>query len=268
MDKEYQNYKKNRKIPKYIPLNVGIEDSDNLKIGTSVPKVLIIIPFRDLSYTKERTKQLYKFINHYMNNDSQLRLNASIIIVEQSNDGNPFNRGALLNIGFELGKNSNPDIYIFHDVDLLSSPKIYHLYNIYPEHPIHIGALWKTKYNFYTFFGGINSFNKEDFEKINGFPNTFYGWGGEDDAIFNRIAINDIPIYKPKISNNFSESLIQDLDKNENEDSKGSNVYKKRKIIEDLKNWKYDGLNSLKFEILEVKNFKSPYVLKFKVHIL
>lgn len=31
------------------------------------------------------------------------------------------------------------------------------------------------------------AFNQADFEAINGFPNTFWGWGGEDDEMYSRI---------------------------------------------------------------------------------
>lgn len=37
------------------------------------------------------------------------------------------------------------------------------------------------------YFGGVVAFNQEDFEAINGFPNTFWGWGGEDDEMYSRI---------------------------------------------------------------------------------
>lgn len=37
------------------------------------------------------------------------------------------------------------------------------------------------------YFGGVVAFNKADFEAINGFPNTFWGWGGEDDEMYSRI---------------------------------------------------------------------------------
>lgn len=29
------------------------------------------------------------------------------------------------------------------------------------------------------YFGGVVSFSEEDMKRINGYPNTFWGWGGE-----------------------------------------------------------------------------------------
>ena len=36
-----------------------------------------------------------------------------------------------------------------------------------------------------------------DLKKINGFPNHFWGWGGEDDAMLKRIKKHKLEIYKP-----------------------------------------------------------------------
>lgn len=36
------------------------------------------------------------------------------------------------------------------------------------------------------FFGGVSGLTVKQFEKINGFPNAFWGWGGEDDDLWNR----------------------------------------------------------------------------------
>lgn len=41
-----------------------------------------------------------------------------IFIIEQSTDGRKFNRGKLLNAGFDIARNDY-DVFIFHDVDLL-----------------------------------------------------------------------------------------------------------------------------------------------------
>jgi len=39
---------------------------------------------------------------------------------------------------------------------------------------------------YYNIFGGVTSFRPDVFELVNGFSNEFYGWGGEDDDMFNR----------------------------------------------------------------------------------
>ncbi len=37
-----------------------------------------------------------------------------------------------------------------------------------------------------TLFGGVEMFTKQHFEKINGFSNVFWGWGAEDDNLYQR----------------------------------------------------------------------------------
>jgi len=37
------------------------------------------------------------------------------------------------------------------------------------------------------FFGGVTSFRGDHFEKVNGFSNSFFGWGGEDDDLLKRL---------------------------------------------------------------------------------
>ena len=36
-------------------------------------------------------------------------------------------------------------------------------------------------------FGGVTALGKDLFKSVNGFSNLFYGWGGEDDDLYNRI---------------------------------------------------------------------------------
>jgi N-terminal domain of galactosyltransferase len=43
---------------------------------------------------------------------------------------------------------------------------------------------FRLPYN--SLFGGVTAFTPEHFELVNGFSNQYYGWGGEDDDMFNR----------------------------------------------------------------------------------
>jgi len=40
-------------------------------------------------------------------------------------------------------------------------------------------------------FGGIEAFSTAHFILVNGFSNKFFGWGGEDDDLFERYAASD-----------------------------------------------------------------------------
>ena len=52
---------------------------------------------------------------------------------------------------------------------------------------MHIAKLWNRYNNNDKYFGGIVAFSVQQFRLINGFPNNFWGWGGEDDEMMKRI---------------------------------------------------------------------------------
>ena len=143
-------------------------------------KIAIIVPFRDQESEKKRTKQLNTLVEYfksYLKDDEY-----KIFVVEQSNDQRKFNRGQLLNIGFEYAVKEGYNNFIFHDADLLPSDELKEYYENIPEiGPVHIAAVWDRYGSNQKYFGGIVVFNKKMFERINGYPNDFWGWGGEDD---------------------------------------------------------------------------------------
>lgn len=220
-------------------------------------KVAIIVPYRD-QIKENRKIQLKIFIKHiknFMNNYDKWK----IFIIKQNFDNLKFNRGKLLNIGFKEASKKGYNTFIFHDVDLLPEDSMFKLYTTYPNLPIHLGSLWKNKYDYETFVGGVISINKTHFEKINGFPNIFWGWGGEDDAFYFRLMINKIKILKP---------LVEDWGKiNEMEhgfNPNEGNEKKKENRNFDKINWKKNGLNNLTYT--KYKNVKYKRVTKIYIN--
>lgn len=55
-----------------------------------------------------------------------------------------------------------------------------------PEAPPLTPALLCHRLPYAGYFGGVSGLSKAQFLRINGFPNEYWGWGGEDDDIFNR----------------------------------------------------------------------------------
>ena len=152
------------------------------------PKVAIIVPFRDLHIEQERQAHLNKFIPYMTSFLAASGVAFRIYVIEQSNDGRKFNRGKLLNIGFLTARKEGAEVFIFHDVDLLPSTNLLPYYTSIPQGktPMHIASVWHRYTANPRYFGGVNAFNSTQFEAMNGFPNNFWGWGGEDDELFKR----------------------------------------------------------------------------------
>ncbi|XP_073979280.1 beta-1,4-N-acetylgalactosaminyltransferase bre-4-like [Rhodnius prolixus] len=152
------------------------------KSCVSMHKVAIIIPYRDrVSNLRDFLVYMHPFLQHQM-------LDYRIVIVEQD-EGRAFNRAKLFNVGFkESEKLDNFHCYIFHDVDLIPQ----NLNNVYgcTDLPRHMSANvdkfdYKVPYD--SILGGAVAILKEQFIQFNGFSNTFFGWGGEDDDFYNRV---------------------------------------------------------------------------------
>lgn len=237
--------------------------------------IAIIVPFRDLYKVQRRKEHLDQFLPH-MKSFLETQTNVShfhIYIIDQFNkDGRKFNRGKLLNIGFNIACNDEKELgitynsFIFHDVDLLPiGHEIAQYYNKIPTRPIHIGKCFTRYSNNPKYFGGIVSFNRNDFEKIDGFPNVYWGWGGEDDELFRRVKEANLTIeYPPK----HLDGSIQDIEQM-NLQEKLSSLRKNKhwkcnikwEVSDDLHKHKRDnpkprwwGLNNIEYDIIENKN--------------
>ena len=160
-------------------------EKSSKKMNVSKTKIGIIVPFRDTEESKPRTKQLAK-LTHFMKTYLS-GYDYKIFVIEQTNDKRKFNRGQLLNIGFEIAQKEDIDNFIFHDVDLLPSDDLKEYYINKPtDKPVHIASNWDRYGSNPNYFGGIVAFNEAMYSKINGYPNNFWGWGGEDDELLKR----------------------------------------------------------------------------------
>ena len=148
--------------------------------------VAIIVPYRD------RAAQLAVFLRHIHPFLQRQDLHYRVYIINQV-DQNLFNRAMLMNVGFaEAMKDFSWDCCIFHEDDR----------NLYtcPTQPRHMSvAVDKFKYKlpYKTIFGGVAALSVAHFRKLNGFSNQFWGWGGEDDDMADRIISHNLTITRP-----------------------------------------------------------------------
>ncbi|XP_046896952.1 beta-1,4-galactosyltransferase 5 [Hypomesus transpacificus] len=156
-------------------------------------KVAILVPFRN------RHEHLPILLNHLVPVLQSQRLQFAFYVIEQTGT-EPFNRAMLFNVGFkEAMKDMDWDCLVFHDVDhLMENDRNYYGCGEMPRH----FAVKLNKYSYMLpydeFFGGVSGLTVEQYRKINGFPNAFWGWGGEDDDLWNRVQYANYTVSRPQ----------------------------------------------------------------------
>jgi hypothetical protein len=154
-------------------------------------KTTILIPYRN------RKQHLDFFLNNSVPLLQTFISDLKIVILQQSNDNRHFNRGALLNVGFTEYKNST-NFFITHDVDLNPYENTINTYYVQDISENQIKGIYTSASNT---LGGIIKVSSNTIHKINGFPNSFWGWGVEDKALQNRAEFFNISISKNILNN-------------------------------------------------------------------
>lgn len=203
----------------------------------SLYKVAIVIPYRArLTNLKDFLAYMHPFLQKQM-------LEYRIIVVEQTSK-RPFNRAKLFNIGFkEAEKIEDNHCYIFHDVDLIPQ----NLNNIYACTPLarHMSAnidVFDYKVPYDQIIGGAVAILKKRFIEVNGFSNTFFGWGGEDDDFYNRVTRNGSKICR------FAPDVSQYIMLSHKKQKPSADRY--YFLLSGKERFDTDGLNSLKYTVL------------------
>jgi hypothetical protein len=276
------------------------KSSNHNSVSEGKTSVAIIVPYRDIHPKQNRAKHLKQFVPFMLQFLSkqlskQTIIDYHIYIIEQSNDARKFNRGKLLNIGFDVARKNRArrksktdpdsddnkmfdhDVFIFHDVDLLPTNEelLGPYYTQFPKVPIHIARVWDRYSNNPKYFGGIVSFSSSDMKRINGYPNTFWGWGGEDDEMQNRCEKLNLKWKSPVLTGSAAARgngtpIITDLEEM-NITQKLSFLRSNRKwkcnvkweaLDEHEKTWRSNGLADLDYKILAMTDLDTENMRK------
>lgn len=203
-------------------------------------KVAIIIPYRD------RVSHLSVLLHHLHPILQRQQVDYTIFVVEQAGTGK-FNRAMLMNVGaLEALRHYPFNCFIFHDVDLLLEDDR----NLYtcPEQPRHMSiAIDNMKYRlpYNDIFGGVSAMTVEQFRTVNGFSNKFWGWGGEDDDMSNRIKHHGFFISRYPANVGRYTMLSHKKD--------NPNPRRYQYLHEGKKRYSSDGLNSVKYRLLDTQ---------------
>ena len=205
----------------------------------------IVIPFREQAHF-DRHAQLDALVQKLRQG---VRCEHCVVVVEQCDDGHLFNRGKLLNVGFRLMP-PHCSTLIFHDVDLIPCDQLLQHYTEAPG-VCHLGARWARYNDNPKYFGGVLRIDDRSFRKINGFPNTFWGWGGEDDALYRRVIAMGLPITVPhsgKYTDMERMTLRHKLDLLKDEGLKCMDKWEQ--LRDDPRSWRCNGISSVDFHVM------------------
>ena len=221
--------------------------------------IAIITIFRD---NQENTRQYHK--NLFLEKISSLKKygHFDVYLIEQSKDNCKFNIGKLKNIGFQkaIESKNKYDFFIFTDADIIPDKQLAPYY-FRPVKGVSCLATRGTRYSHQVsskcFMGSCLGFDPKSFQQINGYPNNFWGWGGEDEAILIRANLRKINIFEPRkgsiidLEVNQSgqkiklQDKLEDLKKNKNKE----NTKNEKEILEPTI-WTQNGLSNLDYQLL------------------
>ncbi|XP_053547238.1 beta-1,4-galactosyltransferase 3 [Bombina bombina] len=203
-------------------------------------KTAIIIPHRN---REQHLKYLLYYLHPFL---QRQQLIYGIYIIHQAGNST-FNRAKLLNVGFkEAMKDEDWDCMFFHDVDLIpEDDRNLYICDRFPKHASLAMDKFGYKLPYKSYFGGVSALSPEQYMKMNGFPNNYWGWGGEDDDIAVRVALSGMLISRPSVQHGRYKMIKHGHDKGNEQNPKRFNLLAKTR-----RTWKQDGMNSLQYTLL------------------
>ena len=237
-------------------------------------RVVVIVPFREDGSGRE--SQLSALLARLRS--MFLPGECLVVVAEQADDGRKFNRGQLLNAAFKHLRETHASsldvretLYCFHDCDMLPDASLAAHYLRGPPVPARSGEENDAssssssvrgfvrvlcadggRYDADACFGGVTIYDQQGFEATNGYPNGFWGWGGEDNAQFLRCARAGLALERVRgCPFDDLEGLATVAEKLARLDAAGARCgakEKKQLLRENARSWRMDGLTDVTFE--------------------
>ncbi|CAE8718383.1 unnamed protein product [Polarella glacialis] len=224
------------------------------------PNFVIIVPFRNIG-DSSWSARLERLTAHF---EVALPPGGRLLVVEQSCDGQPFNRGQLLNAGFLACFEQawmRPDVVVLHDLSMLPDQATLNLYAYQGETRVRAFAAAHGKYKTDGCFGGVLALCPAAFEAANGFPNNLPGCGCENSALQTRLK-------KAEMSWTHSfgefESNLQRFDSQRDpmvavgDLPKGQMTSKEKRqhLTTDKRRWREDGLSTVQYSAVTSRSME------------
>ncbi|XP_006785895.1 beta-1,4-galactosyltransferase 3 [Neolamprologus brichardi] len=124
---------------------------------------------------------------------------------------------------------------------------LYHLHPFLQRQQIHysIYIVQQVRLPYSQYFGGVSAVTPDQYMKMNGFPNQYWGWGGEDDDIAARVRLSGMKIVRPPVAIGHYKMIKHKGDRGNEQNPRRFDLLKRTRL-----NWRSDGLNSLTYELL------------------
>ncbi|XP_069073931.1 beta-1,4-galactosyltransferase 3 isoform X1 [Pleurodeles waltl] len=204
-------------------------------------RTAVLIPHRN---REAHLRYLLYYLHPFL---QRQQLQYGIYVIHQAGNAT-FNRAKLLNVGVrEAMKDEDWDCLFLHDVDLIPEND-HNLYICDPWSPKHASiAMNKFGYSlpYPQYFGGVSALSPDMYMKMNGFPNEYWGWGGEDDDIATRVRLAGMKISRPPVSVGHYKMVKHKGDKGNEE-----NPHRFDLLIRTQRMWTQDGMNSLSYTLI------------------
>jgi len=223
-------------------------------------RLTVVIPVRN------REEHLAVLVPALRQTLSAQGLDYRIVVAEQA-QGKLFNKGKLMNFAARRAWEET-DYFNFHDVDIIPEHAEYGC----PSEPMRLAtrlsSTWRgiSKISGSKFGNLTSSITRDQFERVNGFCNDYWGWGKEDDDFFLRCVLRGLVPYEDRLGTfadleNPKEEMVQRPVMKRT----GRNTRLKSMLCRNLRDAHARGLAEVECELLEERRDGDTWHLKLDV---